>query len=294
MDSWEAISDECKPLAHPNLGNFGLSIFILLGILVSYLPQHAKIILRRSSEGLSPWFVLLGTTSGTSAIANILVLPKSRSDIGCCDEIGGFPCAAALLGIAQVGVQWSCFFLIMLLFLVFFPRDQTTAVESSPEDENRSPYTIRQALGVVVISIVHFLVVFLVSVILLGRFPEKLQLWANILGIMATCLASIQYLPQIWTTWRLQHVYSLSIPMMLIQTPGSFVWATSLAVRLGPSGWSAWGVYIVTGCLQGVLLAMGIWFWFRDRKLQKGVTGNGVRSSVSVSWCEMLTSHRSM
>lgn len=182
----------------------------------------------------------------------------------------------------------------MLLFLVFFPRDQTTAVESSPEDENRSPYTIRQALGVVVISIVHFLVVFLVSVILLGRFPEKLQLWANILGIMATCLASIQYLPQIWTTWRLQHVYSLSIPMMLIQTPGSFVWATSLAVRLGPSGWSAWGVYIVTGCLQGVLLAMGIWFWFRDRKLQKGVTGNGVRSSVSVSWCEMLTSHRSM
>ncbi|KAK7556799.1 PQ loop repeat protein-like protein [Phyllosticta paracitricarpa] len=280
MESWEAVSDDCKPLAHPNLGNFGLSIFILLGILVSYLPQHAKIIIRRSSEGLSPWFVLLGTTSGTCAIANILVLPKSRSDIGCCSEIGGFPCAAALLGIAQVGAQWSCFFLIMLLFLVFFPRDQTTAVESD-EDEHRSSYTIQQALGVVALSIAHFFVVFLVSVILLARFPSKLQLWANILGIMATCLASIQYIPQIWTTWRLQHVYSLSIPMMLIQTPGSFVFATSLAVRLGASGWSAWGVYIVTGCLQGILLGMGIWFWYRDRKEQKGATGNGVSSMLS-------------
>ncbi|KAL1636370.1 hypothetical protein SLS58_009863 [Diplodia intermedia] len=191
----DALSERCEQLAKPDIGNFSISIFILVGILVSYLPQHAKIVLRRSSEGLSPWFVLLGTTSGTCAIANILVLPRSREDIGCCDEIDGFACGAALLGIAQ--------------------------------------------------------------------------LWANILGIMATCLASIQYVPQIYTTWKLQHVYSLSIPMMLIQTPGSFVFAASLAVRLGASGWSAWGVYIVTGILQGVLLGMGIYFWVRDRKEQK-------------------------
>lgn len=47
---------------------------------------------------------------------------------------------------------------------------------------------------------------------------------------------------------------------MCIQTPGSFVWAGSLAARLGADGWSAWGVYVVTGCLQGSLLGMGIWF----------------------------------
>lgn len=47
---------------------------------------------------------------------------------------------------------------------------------------------------------------------------------------------------------------------MCIQTPGSFVWAGSLAARLGAGGWSAWGVYLVTGVLQGSLLVMGIWF----------------------------------
>lgn len=155
----------------------------------------------------------------------------------------------------------------MLLFLVFFPREDATVPEEGGEHHDR--YTFKQALLVVALSIVHFFVVFLVSVVLLARFPHKLQLWANILGLTATCLASIQYIPQIHTTWRLQHVYSLSIPMMLIQTPGSFVFATSLAVRLGASGWSAWGVYIVTGCLQGVLLGMGIYFWLRDRKEQK-------------------------
>ena len=81
-----------------------------MGILVSYLPQHHKIIQRRSSRGLSPMFVLLGTVSGTASIANILTLPESRRDMGCCKEISSFACSAALLGIAQIGVQWACFF----------------------------------------------------------------------------------------------------------------------------------------------------------------------------------------
>jgi hypothetical protein len=55
-------------------------------------------------------FVLLGTVSGTASIANILTLPESTRDMGCCREIATFPCAAGLLGIAQIGVQWACFF----------------------------------------------------------------------------------------------------------------------------------------------------------------------------------------
>jgi len=87
---------------------------------------------------------------------------------------------------------------------------------------------------------------------------------------MATALAGIQYLPQIWMTWHLGHVGSLSIPMMLIQTPGSFVWSGSLAVRLGIEGWSTWGVFLVTGCLQGCLLVMGICFEVKARWTTQG------------------------
>ena len=54
--------------------------------------------------------------------------------------------------------------------------------------------------------------------------------------------------------------------MMCIQTPGSFVWVASLAANLGWEGWSTWGIYLVTGILQGCLLIMGIAFEVRDRR----------------------------
>lgn len=55
------------------------------------------------------------------------------------------------------------------------------------------------------------------------------------------------------------------------------MFAGSLAKRLGPSGWSTWGIYLVTGCLQGGLLAMSILFELRERKRRKegdGIVGN--------------------
>ena len=64
---------------------------------------------------------------------------------------------------------------------------------------------------------------------------------------------------------------------MCIQTPGSFVFAASLAARLGAAGWSAWGVYCFTGCLQGVLLFMAITFELRARREKEASaeTANG-------------------
>ena len=99
----------CSHLREPNAYTVLLASFILLGILVSYLPQHLKIITNRSSAGLSPYWVLLGGLSCIAAIGNILVLPKSRRDVGCCKVVSGGECAAALLGVGQIGLQWGCF-----------------------------------------------------------------------------------------------------------------------------------------------------------------------------------------
>jgi uncharacterized protein with PQ loop repeat len=111
---------------------------------------------------------------------------------------------------------------------------------------------------------------------------DVLVKWANFLGVQSTILASIQYIPQLFTTWKLKHVGSLSIPMMCIQTPGSFVWAVSLATREG-TRWSSWATYVVTGILQGCLLIMCITWELADNKAKKradqtiGTTGSGRR-----------------
>lgn len=89
--------------------NTNTSSLILVGLLISYLPQIIRIISRGTSEGISPYFILLGTTSATCGFANILLLKESRQDIGCCKELETFHCLAGLLGIAQLGVQLGCF-----------------------------------------------------------------------------------------------------------------------------------------------------------------------------------------
>jgi hypothetical protein len=154
----------------------------------------------------------------------------------------------------------------LFLFLIFFPR--ATPSTTNPAEDDEAP-SFRTALAVVAISVLHAMVIFILSAYFVLRRPNNLQRWAEFLGIFATVLASIQYFPQIYTTYMLKRVGSLSIPMMCIQTPGSFLWAASLAARLGKQGWSAWGVYTVTGCLQGSLLVMAIYFELQARKTQK-------------------------
>ena len=53
---------------------------------------------------------------------------------------------------------------------------------------------------------------------------------------------------------------------MSIQVPGAFLFAFSLWLRVGWEGWSTWLVYVVTGILQGGLLALGVTYFVRGRR----------------------------
>nr|OQO28010.1 hypothetical protein B0A51_05368 [Rachicladosporium sp. CCFEE 5018] len=263
-----SLADHCSKLANPNVFAVGLAGFLVLGILVSYVPQHAKIITRRSSEGLSPWWVLLGGLSSIAAIGNILTLPSSRDDINCCKELSGGACAAALLGVAQIGCQWACFMFVVMLFLIFFP-EAPDMISSATSITSTAPPKRRDALIVGVSTLVCLLTVGIASIAIVAVTPHHTQAWANFLGIVAGALSAVQYLPQIWYTFRLGDIKSLSIITMLIQVPGAFVFAFSLWLRVGWEGWSTWLVYIITGILQGTLLGLAISYWLARRKEDK-------------------------
>ncbi|KAE8146547.1 hypothetical protein BDV25DRAFT_49112 [Aspergillus avenaceus] len=253
------LSSQCKHLISPNYMNFALSILILFGILLSYLPQHHRIISYKSSYGISPYFVLLGTTSGSSALANVLSQQQSLQDMSCCSDVNSLGCFAGLLGIFQIGTQCLCFFAILFLFVLYFPRDTDSSLPTTSKPKTEGP-TFRTALIVAGVCIIHIMVMIIATITIGLKRPSSLQSWSNFCGVLAAILSSIQYFPQIYTTIKLRCVGSLSIPMMCIQTPGGFVWAGSLAARLGPEGWSTWGILIITASLQGLLLALAIFF----------------------------------
>jgi hypothetical protein len=48
-----------------------LTFGLCCGLIVSYLPQHFRIINAKSSEGINPVFLLLGTTSSSATMFNM-------------------------------------------------------------------------------------------------------------------------------------------------------------------------------------------------------------------------------
>lgn len=99
----------------------GLSLFLCMGLVISYLPQLFRIILKRSSIGFSPWFLFLGATSSASSFLNVVTLQWPT--VSCCQYLTLGACAESLLGIVQVGLQWLLFMSVAILFLIYYPKE---------------------------------------------------------------------------------------------------------------------------------------------------------------------------
>ncbi|CAG8643634.1 1594_t:CDS:2, partial [Paraglomus occultum] len=252
----------------------GIDVFITLGLLVSYLPQHYRIIKIKSSEGLNPIFLLLGTLSATSSLFNVIIL--EFKPIQCCSLLSAVECAKTTISVIQLGIQWT-------MFVLVYPLCRRIYIDVSrlwylPLIHYGRPPIARSrewkvSIAVLYAVIVHFLLVLSVTVYLLVLVGDSSQretyLWAGFLGVISMMMASVQYLPQIWTTWKMKAVGALSIPMMLMQTPGAFLFAYSLASK-EDNNWTTWIVFFVTGCLQGILLVMAICWHFRAKHMGYG------------------------
>lgn len=166
-----------------------------------------------------------------------------------------------------------------VLFLVFFRFTDAEVPQEELEDAEEEP-NWQTAIMVATIVLVHMLLTVVLTAIFALALPTHLTSWSTFNGVLAAGLAAIQYIPQITMTYHLKHVGSLSIPMMCIQTPGGFLFAASLAARLGWAGWSTWGIYLLTAFMQGSLLCMALYYIFSEGS-DGEATRPGVRRSHS-------------
>ncbi|KAI9733100.1 MAG: hypothetical protein M1834_003647 [Cirrosporium novae-zelandiae] len=174
---------------------------------------------------------------------------------------------------------------LLTLFTIYFPR--ATPLLPAPDlhhPNKASPPSYNVAITVTLVFVVELVfTIFYGSGIWISGRQGLLDSFAFVNGIFAAILSLLQYFPQIWTTFELKHVGSLSIPMMCIQIPGSLLWAASYVVRLGWSAFDAWGVLALTALFQACLLAMAVIFELRDRRQRKkGMDGmNGIEDEAS-------------
>ncbi|KAG8908290.1 hypothetical protein FRB99_007824 [Tulasnella sp. 403] len=275
-----------------------IQTFLLIGIVISYLPQHIRIIAQGSSEGFSPWFLLLGSTSASSGLINVIAL--QWESMKCCKHVDALLCYESLGGIEIVGLQWFVFTVILVLFLIYFPPHlkyveyRATAHPGHPKNCECEPCEAARAgpqinttpewkLAVVLAWVVaiHFSLCLFITVILLYSSPaapdgvpsERVFLWTTFLGLCSTSLAFIQYTPQLLHTYRTKLVGALSIPAMAIQSPGAALMVYTIAIKPG-TNWTSWLVYAAAGMLQSTLLVMCLFWKARQRRLGIDDFGN--------------------
>lgn len=93
------------------------------------------------------------------------------------------------------------------------------------------------------------LITFTTFFLLLTSTPEdstQVHSWATFLGVTSALLSAIQYAPQIARTYHAKVVGALSIPMMMIQSPGAVLMVLSIALRPDTNWTSA--LYLLPLC----------------------------------------------
>ncbi|ORX93681.1 hypothetical protein K493DRAFT_315863 [Basidiobolus meristosporus CBS 931.73] len=258
----------CQP-SH-GIVNVLLAVFVVVGLFASYVPQQVKILRNKTSEGFSPWFLLLGSLACLSSLLNVLVLQWPV--LQCCRFSTPGRCFLNLLGILQVSVQWVLLVAVLVLFIVYFPAHRKMIYFSDATVPHAVPsyeWRLSKAIALVVAS--HLLVFVGVSVYLLlmvgGPQHTATKWWAGALGVLGMIMSILQYIPPIRRTWKRKSVGALSIPMMLTQTPATFLLAYSLFLQPG-TNWSSWVGLLVSGVLQSVLLILSIAWYQRARRLR--------------------------
>lgn len=152
-----------------------------------------------------------------------------------------------------------------------------------------------------------FVTFYLLGTTIPGEPSTRLEIWATFLGVSSALLSALQYAPQIVHTYRMKLVGALSIPMMLIQTPGAIFMVLSIALRCvrtvankrvrvcsnwptrPGTNWTSWTTYAVAGIMQGMLLAMCIIWKLRQSKLRIDDFGNPLDSGYDVVGGVMLS-----
>lgn len=78
---------------------------------------------------------------------------------------------------------------------------------------------------------------------------------ATTYGLISTAASFTQFLPQLYKTMKNRRIGALSVEMMMIQTPGSFLFVYSIMIQPG-TDWTSWLSYLVAGTFQGMLLSL--------------------------------------
>jgi uncharacterized protein with PQ loop repeat len=242
------------PCAQPTTADIVTGSLLLVGVCAAYLPQVVEIVLQKSSDGVSGFFVVLALLSASCTAVNAII--TFWPGLMCCKTADLGLCIAIQLPLLQLVLPLLFSFVVLGTYAHF-----------SVPNRNRGC----AALGA---SMLFTLAAFCAPLfMLLAHDGTRAQavVYATVAGLAGGVLAMVTFLPQIATTYKLKRKGSLSVPALVVMFVGNWIVAAYLLLNAG--GFSLVSIALVsqnfvTAIEIGVLLAMLVVFALRRRRLR--------------------------
>ena len=106
----------CSDLHDQSDVRFGWTIIVVIGTVISNIPQQYRIARRRSAEGVSAYFLATGLVSATCGLANIAILSLDLFECCTLGRVTSYECTSAVMGVVLSFTQW----LVMAVMYVPF------------------------------------------------------------------------------------------------------------------------------------------------------------------------------
>lgn len=237
-----------------NVESIALGVVLILGSILSTVPQHLKIWKNKSSIGLSFLWLFLGNINQFSAVLNAMVLKFPQEQA--CDVLGLGRCLPSLLSLIQLFGLWAFTFPLYIWYLKF------SNPKTTPKQEwfwSRALFGFLLVLFTVLSGVAAILIIFV------GECAHGTVAYGSALGILSTILTFIQWSPQIYNTYKRKSVGSFSILMLCIQCPGSMLIVYFL-IFVSKEQVSTWLSFVSSLVQQLVLLVLLAYYHMKAQR----------------------------
>lgn len=234
---------------------------ILLGTIVSLLPQIYNLIKRKSSYGMNPMTLFVSNFSQYILVFNIICL-RSSDFIAAC-QVSFFQILPRLMTFLNAFALWIVYLPIIVLNTLYFDRE----VRPYRQQEAFKGEWIfnRLFLSLNVGGSMIILIIYFTLLLTTGIGSEEITMMGKTFGTIALLAVVVQYLPQFITTCKLRDNGSFSLILLALQAPGGTASALFMAIGQGDH-WTTWMSTLAASVQQFTLLFLCIFFKIQKRR----------------------------
>eukprot|EP01100_Stratorugosa_tubuloviscum_P000784 TRINITY_DN1179_c0_g1_i1.p1 TRINITY_DN1179_c0_g1~~TRINITY_DN1179_c0_g1_i1.p1 ORF type:complete len:277 (+),score=98.41 TRINITY_DN1179_c0_g1_i1:78-908(+) len=236
---------------------------LLGGILISFSLQILKIVLRKSSIGVSSLWAFVGFWQSITICCSGLI--GYWDTFHCCThEWDAGYCIGSILPFLQLALTPLLLFLNFICLIYFFPKDKEFA-----RDKIIAQILFLVGLIIIVVEIGATLIMLYEN----GSNTEIPSIYtlSYCWVVLGSILTVFFWTPQIVKTYMLKNCGSFSIAMLLLLAPGIVFQVIFFAV-IEKASWKIWLPYCIGALQVNILLIMAIYYWHKERKqnIQEG------------------------